>query len=159
MNSLLFSNWNWIYSPFASTYAEPDVEGNTHDFAVNFFVYESIEIYSSFFYSFEWLNWIVNSLCIIQFLQFNENIIVIAKKCFSGWSRFIFWHDICHDTWNSAHDWKVVSSNLVSSNILDGNGVKNMLGSIPAPNSGLLYKNKKNTGSQMGHTKKLLTTS
>jgi len=34
------------------------------------------------------------------------------------------------------HDHKVVGSNLVSSNILDGNGVKARPGSIPAPNSG-----------------------
>ncbi len=35
---------------------------------------------------------------------------------------------------------------------LDGNGVKAMPGSIPAPNS--LWKNKKIKGSQIGHTKK-----
>jgi len=39
---------------------------------------------------------------------------------------------------------------------LDGNGVKAMPGSIPEPNSGSLWKNKKNTGSQMGQTKKYL---
>jgi hypothetical protein len=33
-------------------------------------------------------------------------------------------------------------------------GVKAMPGSIPTPDSGLLLKNKRNTGSQMGHTKK-----
>jgi len=47
-----------------------------------------------------------------------------------------------------------VGSNLVSSKILNGNGAKAMPGSIPAPNSGSVSKNKKNTGSQMGHTKK-----
>jgi len=39
---------------------------------------------------------------------------------------------------NSTHDQKVVGSNLVSPEILDGNGVKAMPGSIPAPNSGSL---------------------
>jgi len=38
--------------------------------------------------------------------------------------------------------------------MLDGSGVKAMPGSIPAPSSGSLQKNKKNTDSQMGHTKK-----
>jgi len=33
-----------------------------------------------------------------------------------------------------------VGSNLVSSNTLDGNGVKTMPGSIPAPKSGSLQK-------------------
>jgi len=33
--------------------------------------------------------------------------------------------------------------------------VKPILGSIPAPSSGLCSKKKKNTGSQMGHTKKI----
>jgi len=45
-----------------------------------------------------------------------------------------------------------VGSNLISSNILDGNGIKAMPGSIPA-----LFqcrKIRKNTGSQMGHAKK-----
>jgi len=45
--------------------------------------------------------------------------------------------------------------NLVSSNILVGNGVKAMPRSIPAHNAGSLWKNKKNTDSQMGHTKKI----
>jgi len=36
------------------------------------------------------------------------------------------------------HDRKVVGSILVSTNILDGNGVKAMPGSIPAPDSGSL---------------------
>ena len=53
---------------------------------------------------------------------------------------------------NSTHDLKVVCSNLVSSNILDGNGVKAMPGSIPASNSGSIWKFRKNVGSQMGHT-------
>jgi len=48
-----------------------------------------------------------------------------------------------------------VGSILVSSKILDGNGAKAMQGLISAPNSGSLLKNKKNTGSQMGHTKKI----
>jgi len=39
--------------------------------------------------------------------------------------------------------------------MLDGSGVKAIPGSIPTPNSGSLYKNKKNTGSQMGQTKKI----
>jgi len=39
--------------------------------------------------------------------------------------------------------------------MLDGSGVKAMPESIPTPNSGSLQKNKKNTGSQMGHTKKI----
>jgi len=47
-----------------------------------------------------------------------------------------------------------VGSNLISSKILDGNEVKAMPGSIPGPKSGSFSKNKKNTGSQMGHTKK-----
>jgi len=47
-----------------------------------------------------------------------------------------------------------VGSNHVSSKILDGSGVKAMPGSISAPNSGSLMKNKKNPGSQMGHTHK-----
>jgi len=47
-----------------------------------------------------------------------------------------------------------VGLNLVSSKILNENGVKVMPGSIPAPNTAL-YQNKKNTGSQMGHTKKI----
>ncbi len=34
----------------------------------------------------------------------------------------------------------IVGSNLYSSKILDGNGVKAMPGSIPEPNSGTLYK-------------------
>jgi hypothetical protein len=42
---------------------------------------------------------------------------------------------------------------LVLSKILDGNGLKAMPGSIPAPNSGLfMQKNKKNIVSQMGQT-------
>jgi len=42
--------------------------------------------------------------------------------------------------------------------MLDGNGVKAMPGSIPAPNPGSLFnrKKKENIGSQMGHTKKNL---
>jgi len=56
---------------------------------------------------------------------------------------------------NSTHDRKIVGSNLVSSNILDGDGVEAMPGSIPAPNSESLWKNKKNTASQMGHSKKM----
>jgi len=43
---------------------------------------------------------------------------------------------------NLTHDRKVVGLNLVSSKILDGNGVKTMAGSIPAPNSGS-FENKK----------------
>jgi hypothetical protein len=43
---------------------------------------------------------------------------------------------------------------LVLTKILDGNGLKAMPGSIPAPNSGSFKKNKKNIGSQMGQTKK-----
>jgi hypothetical protein len=47
-----------------------------------------------------------------------------------------------------------MGSNLGSSNILDGNGVKAMPGLIPAPNSGSVEKNR---GTQMGHTyKKIL---
>jgi hypothetical protein len=42
----------------------------------------------------------------------------------------------------STHDQTVVGSNLVSSNILDGNGVKAMPGSIPAPKSGSLFTKK-----------------
>jgi len=44
--------------------------------------------------------------------------------------------------------------NLVSFIILDKNGVKAMQKSIGSPNSGS-FENKKNTGSQMGHTKKI----
>jgi hypothetical protein len=44
-----------------------------------------------------------------------------------------------------------VGSNLVSSNIIDGNGVKTMLGSLSVPSSGS-FENKENAGSQMGHT-------
>jgi len=40
------------------------------------------------------------------------------------------------------HDPEVVGSKLVSSKILDGNRVKAMPGSIPAPNSGS-FENKK----------------
>jgi hypothetical protein len=39
--------------------------------------------------------------------------------------------------------------------MLDGSGVKAMPGTIPTPNSGSLWKNKENTGSQMGQTKNL----
>jgi len=46
-----------------------------------------------------------------------------------------------------------VGSYLVSSKILNGNGVKAMTGSIPAPNSGT-FEIKKNTSSQIKHTKK-----
>jgi hypothetical protein len=46
-----------------------------------------------------------------------------------------------------------VGSNLVSSNILDGNGVITMPESISAPKSGS-FENKENTGSQMGHADK-----
>jgi len=56
---------------------------------------------------------------------------------------------------NSTHNQKVVGSNFVSSKILDRNGVKSTPGLISAPNSGSLYKNKKNTGSQTGRTKKV----
>ncbi len=38
--------------------------------------------------------------------------------------------------------------------MLDGSSDKAMPGSIPAPNAGSLQNNKRNTGSQMGHTKK-----
>jgi len=38
--------------------------------------------------------------------------------------------------------------------ILDGNGVKAMQRSIPAPNSGSFNNRKENIGNQMGHTKK-----
>jgi hypothetical protein len=48
---------------------------------------------------------------------------------------------------------KFVGSNLVSSLIQDGNGVKAVPGLFPAPNSGS-FENKKNTGSQMEQTKK-----
>jgi len=44
---------------------------------------------------------------------------------------------------NSTHNLKVEGSNLVSSKILDGNGVKAMPGSIPAPNSGSSDNKKK----------------
>jgi hypothetical protein len=49
----------------------------------------------------------------------------------------------------------VVGSNLVLSIILDGNGqhLKAMPGSIPAPNSGS-FEEIKNIGSQMGQTGK-----
>jgi len=39
--------------------------------------------------------------------------------------------------------------------MLDGNGIKAMPGSISAPNSGS-FENKKNTGNQMGFTKKII---
>jgi hypothetical protein len=51
------------------------------------------------------------------------------------------------------NDQKVVASNLVSFNIQDGNVVKTMQGSIPAPNPGS-FDNDEKTGSQMVHTKK-----
>ncbi len=54
---------------------------------------------------------------------------------------------------NSTLDLQVVGSNLVSSNILDGNGVITMPELISVPNSGSI-ENKENTGSQMGHTNK-----
>jgi hypothetical protein len=44
--------------------------------------------------------------------------------------------------------------NLISFKKVNGNGIKVMPGSTPAPNPGLLYENKKTRGSQMGHTKK-----
>ena len=43
---------------------------------------------------------------------------------------------------NSTHDQKVVSSNLVTPNILDGYGVKDIPGSIPAFNLGSNIKKK-----------------
>jgi hypothetical protein len=46
-----------------------------------------------------------------------------------------------------------VGSNLVSTNILDVNGVITMPESISVPSSGS-FENKENTGSQMGHTNK-----
>ncbi len=55
---------------------------------------------------------------------------------------------------NLSYDRKVVGSNLTSSKILDGNGVKAMPGSIPAPNSGALQKNKNYTVNPMGQTQK-----
>jgi len=55
---------------------------------------------------------------------------------------------------NSIHNWKVVGSNLVSSKILDGNEIKAMPGSIPAPKFGSI-ENTKNTGGQMKHTKNI----
>jgi hypothetical protein len=48
-----------------------------------------------------------------------------------------------------------VGLNLVSFKIVNGNGVKAMPGSIPAPNPGSLYENKKNTARQMGHAKNI----
>ena len=42
-----------------------------------------------------------------------------------------------------SHNQKVVSLYLVSSNILDRNGVKAVPGSIPAPNLGLIIKKRK----------------
>jgi len=54
---------------------------------------------------------------------------------------------------NSTYDQKVLGSNLGSSKILEENGVQVMPGLILAPNSGS-FENKKNTVSQMGHTKK-----
>ncbi len=53
---------------------------------------------------------------------------------------------------NLTHDLKVVGSNLVSSNILNGNGVKIMPGSNPELNSGSIWK--KYIGIQMGHNNK-----
>jgi hypothetical protein len=44
------------------------------------------------------------------------------------------------------HNINVVGSNLVSSNLLDGNGVKVMQGSIPAPNKGSVLKFSKSFG-------------
>ena len=53
----------------------------------------------------------------------------------------------------STLDREVVGSNLVSSNILDGNGVKAIPGSIPAPNLGSIIKKRwKNIGSRIGHS-------
>jgi hypothetical protein len=37
--------------------------------------------------------------------------------------------------------------------MLEGSGVKAMPGTISSPNSDFIIENKKNTGSQMGHTK------
>jgi len=42
-----------------------------------------------------------------------------------------------------------------SNPMLDGSGVKAMPGTIPTPNSSSLWKNKENTGSQMGQTKNI----
>jgi hypothetical protein len=39
--------------------------------------------------------------------------------------------------------------------MLDGSGVKAMPGSIPAPRVHSIIEKKENTGSQMGHTKKI----
>jgi hypothetical protein len=50
-----------------------------------------------------------------------------------------------------------VALNLVSSNKLDGFGVITMPGSIYVPNSGS-FKNKENTGSQIGQGNKKSTT-
>ncbi len=47
-----------------------------------------------------------------------------------------------------------MGSNLVSSNILDVNGVITMPESISVPSSGSFENKNKNTGSQMGHTNK-----
>jgi len=63
-------------------------------------------------------------------------------------------------TWHQGSQSGLVVSKFNSrycwyeSRILDGNGVKAMPGSIPAPNSGWLWKNKKNTDSQVGHAQK-----
>ncbi len=46
-----------------------------------------------------------------------------------------------------------MGSNLIPSKILDGNGVIIMPESISVPSSGS-FKNKENTGSQMGHANK-----
>jgi len=46
-----------------------------------------------------------------------------------------------------------VGSNLISSKILDGNGIKAVLGSIPAHNFGSI-ENKENSDSQMGNNRK-----
>jgi hypothetical protein len=46
-----------------------------------------------------------------------------------------------------------VGSNLVASNILDGNDVITMPGSISVSNSDS-FENNENTGSQMGHANK-----
>jgi hypothetical protein len=72
----------------------------------------------------------------------------IARICFQNGGSPVLWLA------NSTHDLKVVGWTLVSSNILDGNSVKAMSGSIPAHNSGSIWKFRKNIGSQMEHTNK-----
>jgi len=64
-------------------------------------------------------------------LYSSKKLVRLNYKLFQGDSPVLWLAKLIHNQ-------KVVSSNLVSSNIIDGNGVKAMPGLIPAHNSGSL---------------------